>query len=218
MHNILILEDHPMMVDAIKASVQGLPFKTRIYAVSSLSELQTDERVQVAGAFSLIVADLNLPDSEGLATFYALQARHPLAEILIFSQINDPRIEAQLLRLGVAGYIAKSNQPKILTQQMNRVLEKLHKAGSFDDQIECIDSKYDITDPALALVANLTSQQLKVLKLLSSGQSSTEIASRLEVSEPTVRTHLTDIYRRLEVKNRTQAIVLYFRWVSLNDL
>jgi DNA-binding NarL/FixJ family response regulator len=216
MHNILIVEDHPMMVDAIKASVQGLLFKTRIYAVSSLSELQTDERVQAAGAFSLIVADLNLSDSEGLVTFYALRARYPLVEILVFSQINDPRIEAQLLRLGVAGYVAKSNQPKMLIQHMNRVLEKLHKAGSIEDQIECHDSKHQEAEPAPSLVESLTRQQRKVLKLAASGHSSVEIASRLGVSEPTVRTHLTEVYRRLKVKNRAQAIVLYFHWTSLN--
>jgi DNA-binding NarL/FixJ family response regulator len=103
-----------MMVGPIKASVQGMPFKTKIHTASSLGELKIDLEP------ALIVADLNLPDSQGLKTLTWLRGQYPQAQILVFSQIDDPAIQAQVLALGACGYVSKSQPPKVFVERQNQ--------------------------------------------------------------------------------------------------
>jgi DNA-binding NarL/FixJ family response regulator len=202
MHTILILEDHPMMVGPIKASVQGMPFKTKIHTASSLGELKID--LQPA----LIVADLNLPDSQGLKTLTWLRGQYPQAQILVFSQIDDPTIQAQVLALGACGYVSKSQPPKVFVERLHQALAQLKGATP---------SQSTNQELALDVVTSLTAQQRKVLVALASGKTSSEMALQLEISEATIRTHLTEIFLKLAVKNRSQAIVLYLNWASEHE-
>jgi DNA-binding NarL/FixJ family response regulator len=209
MHTILIIEDHPMMVDAIKASVQGLPIKTIVFTASSLKELRNSPRLAGLKTPSLIVADLNLPDSQGVATVKHLRVQYPESVILVFSQSDDPLIEAQVMAKGAAGFVSKSYQPKVFLERLRRVVVNMQ--GKLPDGQA---SEVTLADEPLD---ELTVQQRKVLSLLASGQTNLELAAQLEVTESTIRTHLSEIYRRLGVKSRTQATVLYLQWASQHD-
>jgi DNA-binding NarL/FixJ family response regulator len=208
MHTILILEDHPMMVDAIKASLHELPFRTKIFVANTTRELQTEPRLVALTSPSLIISDLNLPDSQGLATLKRLQKQYPESPILVFSQVDDPTIEARIMAQGAVGFVSKSYQPKVFVAKIRAVVgalqNKLPPSGLLADAS---------TDK---LMTGLTAQQRKVLALLANGLTSSEAAIQLEVTEPTIRTHLTEIYCRLNVKNRTQASLFYSQWASQN--
>jgi len=209
MLTVLILEDHPMMVDAIKASVQGLPIKTQVFAASSLKDLKNSPRLADLKSPSFVVADLNLPDSNGVATLQYLKAQYPEAPILVFSQIEDPSIEAQVMAKGAAGFVSKSYQPKVFVERLREMIADIQRKLPVDEIHEKASEDQPLED--------LTVQQRKVLSLLASGQNNIEIATALEVSEATVRTHLSEIYRRLDVKSRTQATVLYLQWASQHE-
>jgi len=198
-----------MMVEAIKASVQGLPVKTQVFTASSLKELQNSPRLSQMEAPSFIVADLNLPDSNGIATLQHLKAQHPEAPILVFSQIDDTSIEAQVMVNGAAGFVSKSHQPKVFVERLRAMISDLQGQLPTDYVSQVV--------LANQLPGDLTTQQRKVLSLLASGQTNIEIAKHLEVTESTIRTHLSEIYRRLRVKSRTQATVLYLQWASQSE-
>jgi DNA-binding NarL/FixJ family response regulator len=198
-----------MMVDAIKASVQGLPIKTQVFTASSIKDLRNSPRLTDLRSPSFVVADLNLPDSNGVATLQHLKAQYPEAPILVFSQIDDPSIEAQVMAKGAAGFVSKSYQPKVFIERLREMIAAI--------QGKLPDDEINETTSADQPLEDLTVQQRKVLSLLASGQTNMEIATALEVSESTVRTHLSDIYRRLNVKSRTQAAVLYLQWASQRD-
>jgi len=195
-----------MMVDAIKASVQGLPIKTQVLTASSLKELRNSPRLAGLKTPSLIVADLNLPDSQGVATLKHLRAQYPLPPILIFSQSDDPSIEAQVMAKGATGFVSKSYQPKVFVERLRAMVA--------DMQGKLPEGEVDEVTLADQSLDDLTMQQRKVLSLLASGQTNLDLATQLEVSESTIRTHLSEIYRRLGVKSRTQATVLYLQWAS----
>lgn len=209
MHNILIVEDHPMMVDAIKASVQGLPIKTQVFTASALKELRSSARLANLKTPALIVADLNLPDSQGVATLKYLRTQYPESSILVFSQSDDPSIEAQVIAKGAAGYVSKSYQPRVFVERLRAMMADLQGKLPAGEVNEVTLADQSIED--------LTMQQRKVLSLLASGQTNLAIAAQLEVSESTIRTHLSEIYRRLGVKSRTQATVLYLHWASQHE-
>ena len=198
-----------MMVDAIKASVQGLPIKTQVFAASSLKDLKNSPRLADLKSPSFVVADLNLPDSNGVATLQYLKAQYPEAPILVFSQIEDPSIEAQVMAKGAAGFVSKSYQPKVFVERLREMIADIQRKLPVDGIHERASEDQPLED--------LTVQQRKVLSLLASGQNNIEIATALEVSESTVRSHLSEIYRRLDVKSRTQATVLYLQWASQHE-
>jgi DNA-binding NarL/FixJ family response regulator len=159
-------------------------------------------------SLSLIVADLNLPDSQGLATLHQVRARFPDSPVLVFSQMDDPTIEAQVMALGAAGFASKSHQPKVFIERVRSMLSALPHA--------VLDSAADspLQNQLQDDMQTLTVQQRKILQLLALGRSNVEVAEQLEIAESTVKAHLTEIYQRLNVKNRTQAIVFYLNWAS----
>ena len=201
-----------MMVDAIKASVQGLPFRLRVWMASTLAELQSNPQIAVLRSLSLIVADLNLPDSQGLATLRQLRARFPDSPVLVFSQMDDPTIEAQVMALGAAGYASKSHQPKVFIERVRSMLSALPQLVL--DSADAYPLQPPLQNQLQDDMQTLTVQQRKILKLLALGRSNVEVAEQLEIAESTVKAHLTEIYQRLNVKNRTQAIVFYLNWAS----
>ncbi len=215
MNTILIIEDHPMMVDAIKTSIQGLTYRARVLTAGAFGELASKLSGMDTKTLSLIVADLNLPDSQGFATFMRLRTQFVGVPILIFSEVDDHATQKQVMALGALGFLSKSYQPKVFLERLRAVIASLPQQASLHTGAAqpSITNAPSLQDP----MESLTGQQRRVLKLLALGCSSQEIANQLEVSEPTVRSHLTEIYRRLDVKNRTQAIVLYLNSANQHD-
>lgn len=214
MLNILILEDHPMMVESIRASVQGTTFKTKVYVANSLHDLTTNARLLAMATPAMIVSDLNVPDSQGFATLQFLRERYPSTPILVFSQNDEPMIEQRALALGATAFVNKSRHPKVFVQKLQEMLSDIHERTPA--WIDAQSAEEDAQDDE-ARFTDLTPQQNKVLIGLANGLPTLKIAEHLAVTEQTVRSHLTDIYQRLGVKNRSQAVVLYLQWKSHHE-
>ncbi len=211
MLNILILEDHPMMVESIKASVLGTTFKTKAYVANSLRDLNTNARLLEMTTPAMVVTDLNVPDSQGFATLVYLRERYPSTPILVFSQNDEPLIEQRALVLGATAFVNKSRHPQVFLQKLQEMLSDIHEQmpAWLNTQAMQEDSLEDVSQ-----FTDLTPKQRQVLIGLANGLSTPKIAEHLDVTEQTVRSHLTDIYQRLGVKNRSQAVVLYLQWKS----
>jgi DNA-binding NarL/FixJ family response regulator len=212
MLNILVLEDHPMMAESIKASIKSLAFQTKVYTANCLRDLHSGARFAEMGEPALVVADLNVPDSSGLATLQHLRARYPSVPILIFSQVDDDYFEGKALAHGATAFISKSNAPQIFTKKLQVLLSTIllgnPSARSSDTQH---------LSPESARMGALTQQQTKVLSALASGLSAQQIALQLQLADQTVRAHLAEIYHRLGVQGRSQAVVFYLQWASQHD-
>jgi DNA-binding NarL/FixJ family response regulator len=212
MLNVLILEDHPMMAESIKASVKGLAFQTKVYAASCLRDLHSGARFVEMGIPALVIADLNVPDSSGLATLQHLRARYPSIPILIFSQVDDDHFEGKAIAHGATAFISKSNAPKLFTKKLQTLLSTILLG---DPPTKSSDAEY--LSPESERMASLSQQQTKVLSALASGLSAQQISLQLQLADQTVRAHLVEIYHRLGVKGRSQAVVFYLQWASQND-
>jgi DNA-binding NarL/FixJ family response regulator len=212
MLNILVLEDHPMMAESIKAAIHSLAFKTKVYTANCLRDLHSGVRFIEMGVPSLVVADLNVPGSFGLDTLGHLRARFPVAPILIFSQVDDANFKSKALAHGATAFVSKSSAPQIFTKKLQELLSSVlpsHPPAQSSDT-ECLS-------PASKRLATLSQQQTKVLCALASGLSSQQIALQLQLADQTVRAHLAEIYQRLGVKGRSQAVVFYLQWANQLD-
>ncbi len=214
MLNILILEDHPMMVESIRASVQSTTFKTQVYVANSLRDLTTNTRLLAMALPALIVTDLNVPDSQGFATLVYLRERYPDVPILVFSQNDEPLIEQKALAHGATAFVNKSRHPKFFVQKLQDMLHGIHERTPAWMNME---ASLEASAEADERFADLTLQQNKVLMGLANGLSTIKIAEHLDVAEQTVRSYLTQIYQKIGVKNRSQAVVSYLQWKSHHE-
>lgn len=205
---ILIVEDHPLMADALRAHLQSLVPRVQCVQAGNLHDGLACLQAQ---RFALVLIDLNLPDSEGLQTlnhFCSHCANDPLA---VISAVDDESI-AQFCLANNVVYLRKSVQS---SQLLAELLSLLTHALTWPVPFA---SGLSVEQPDRHPLSNLSKMQRLVLAHLSQGHSTAEMAQALKLTEATVRSHMSQIYKRLGVKNRTQASTRYMLWTQQNGL
>jgi DNA-binding NarL/FixJ family response regulator len=139
----------------------------------------------------LVLLDLRLPDTEGVAALEAFRRRYPDTPVVVFSGADEPDLIRAALDRGAAGYVLKRINPLDLPAAIRQALEQ---------------NVFQPANAAFQVRAGLTEKELGVLEQLALGRSNREIAAELWVSDQTVKFHLSNIYRKLGVATRTEAI------------
>ena len=196
MDRIVVADDHPLFRAALRSAVEKAAPDTAIEECASLVEV----RAALSQPVDLLLLDLKLSDSEGMAGLAAIRAEHPAAPVAVVSASEDAPVVRHVLGLGAAGFIPKS---AALPQMVEAIGAILAGDGWWPDLPE------DETDDDLAgRVGSLTPSQLRILEGLKAGRLNKQIAFDLGVSEATIKAHLTSVFRKLGVQNRTQAVIL----------
>jgi two-component system nitrate/nitrite response regulator NarL len=144
-----------------------------------------------------VLLDLKLPDSEGLGAITAFSNAAPTVPIIIVSASEDPLDVRRALEMGALGYVPKSASPETLLSAVRLVL-----SGAIYVPPLMLDAE---EAPSPSRVRMLTARQTEVLAAMTVGYSNKEIGIRYGLSEKTVKTHVSAIFRALGVTNRTQA-------------
>jgi len=206
MPRLLIADDHPLFRAALR---QAAAASVEDCTVLEAADLHTAlERLRVDADIDLVLLDLHMPGSQGLSGLAALRGQHPGVAVLVVSAHDEPRTVRRVLDHGAAGFIPKSASPAQIGEAIRAVLD----CGTWipPDLARAVETLApDPRDTDLAArLARLTEQQYRVLALIGEGLLNKQIADRLDVQERTVKAHLTAIFERLGVRNRTQASVL----------
>ncbi|HVW68908.1 MAG TPA: response regulator transcription factor [Steroidobacteraceae bacterium] len=200
---VLIADDHPLYRDALRAIVpQALPN-------ASVSEAGCQSEVIACvtsdAAFDLIVLDLNLPGAEGLSCLRHVRETAPLTPIIVVSGNDEPATMSDVVLAGATGYVPKSSPRQVLVDAIKAIMN----GGTYLPAAAVIAlrrAQTPDTPSAKAPAPNeLTSRQIRVLKLLAEGLSNKHIARELQISEITVKAHVSLILQKLGVSNRVQA-------------
>jgi two-component system nitrate/nitrite response regulator NarP len=205
---VLIVEDHPMMASSVTSYLQTMHINVRSVVVRSIA--QAKKWLAKRDRPILIIADLNLPDSIGLETLKELRDLAPLVPIMVFSMDDDPGTERAVLTMGAKSFVSKSSLPEHFIRQI-----KAHLASVVEQPVTEYSSKSKKDEHP---VASLTPRQQAVLAEVASGYSNREMAQRLRISEETIHSHLSEIFQRLGVQNRTQASIQYLTWAQKHGL
>ena len=199
--HIVVADDHPLYRSAISSLLINLEKEendqiqvTEVEDFSSLNKLLKDKHNQV----SLVLLDLKLPDTKGIEGLLSLKKNFSSVPVVIVSAYDEDKIIQNAMQYGASGFIPKNLDMPVIANAISDIL-----AG---------DVWYpQITDNSNQIVEDfnqLTSTQLKVLTLLKEGMLNKEMASSMNVTEATIKAHLTEIFRKLNVSNRTQAVLL----------
>ena len=193
---VLIADDHPLYCDALRAVVpQACPGADIDVAAS-----QEEVLAAVAGerAFDLVLLDLSLPGASGLSCLNALRRMAPTTPIVVVSAVGDPKIMQDVIMSGASAFIPKSAPSQVLINALRVILA----GGTYMPTGIVAALRNADGDPGHS---ELTLRQRRVLELLSTGLSNKRIARALDISEITVKAHVSAIFRKLGVTNRMQA-------------
>ncbi|MCB5175604.1 MULTISPECIES: response regulator [Microvirga] len=199
---IVIADDHPLFRGALRQAIASVMPKARVIEASGLDELNaalTQER-----DLDLILLDLTMPGVQGFSALLSLRAQHPEYPVVIVSATEEPTVIRRAMEFGASGFIPKSIDVDSIGGAISAVL-----AGDTwtppDVDLSAAEDKE--TADLVRRLATLTPQQVRVLTMLSEGLLNKQIAYELNVSEATVKAHVSAILDKLGVDSRTQAVI-----------
>jgi DNA-binding NarL/FixJ family response regulator len=188
---VVLAEDHALMRDAVALALDGDPDVDLVGSVATGHGL-LPLLARVDADFVLL--DVHLPGVDGLTLLEALGEQHPRLHVAMLSAVDDPHVIASAFRRGARGYILKSVNPFDLPAAIRQIVD-----GSVIHR--------PLADPGEADARpGLSRKEVAVLAELAQGCTNKEIAGRLWLSEQTVKFHLRNIYRKLEISSRTEAV------------
>lgn len=202
--NFLIVDDHPLFIEALQRAIKtAVPQAATVEAGSieaAKAELQGKTR------FDLVLLDLSMPGTRGFDGLLELRGLYPKVPILVVSALEDPRIIQEVMSYGAAGFIAKSVSRDDLAEALKAAMDgsvTLPKGYSPPEPVKPGTNKNDLAQR----LQTLTPKQLSVLKMLRQGLLNKQIAHELKIEETTVKAHVSEILRKLNVASRTQAVI-----------
>ncbi|MDN4591424.1 DNA-binding response regulator [Xenophilus aerolatus] len=221
---ILIADDHRLVIEAVKTKLSELQSDIEFVLAMSVDELFAG----AADDVDLALVDLNIPGAEGHSHIDELRRRHPAVPVIVLSGYEDPAIMRAVLERGVLGFIPKAYSPDVMLSAVRLVLA----GGVYVPPMllsalppgvvagvaagSAVPATAEGAVPRIAGMGSptlehlrkvLTERQVEVLQLLSQGKPNKLIGRSLGISEGTVKIHLAAIFRALNVRNRTEAVV-----------
>lgn len=196
---ILHADDHAMFREGLQFFLKLLDPQVVILEASNFRAAL--DKLALEWPVDLALLDLQMPGMGELEGFFAIRRRYPALPIVIVSGVNDSRIIRTLIDGGARGFIPKFASSELLMDGLRHVLsgEVFVPEGLFMPAAQPVAAG-DGDDGAL------TSRQLQILPLLADGMPNKQIADALGVAEGTVKQHLKELFRRLNARNRTQAV------------
>jgi DNA-binding NarL/FixJ family response regulator len=201
---VAIADDHRLMLDGIKRALETAPdIRVVGEAMSGEEILALVPKVRP----DVVILDMRMPKGDGLSTLAQLRKVYPDVKVIILSMYEDSEHIDRALHQGAAGYVVKSINPLDLPSTIRQVVEGnvFHPRGRGGAEGEA----GLVTGQSAP--GGLTERELSILRLVAEGLSNLDIASKLYVTEQTVKFHLSNIYRKLGVGNRTEATRYAYR-------
>jgi DNA-binding NarL/FixJ family response regulator len=196
---VLIADDHRLIAEGIRKALE----ETGDFEV--VGEANTGSQVLPLVRRTnpdLVILDLRMPGVDGLTNLEQIREQHPNVKVVVLSMSTDPSVIQAALKRGASAYVVKSVNPMDLPSVLRQAVEgTVFSAVGLDEGGES-ESVRDL---------GLTSREVTIIQALSRGLSNQAIGKELWVAEQTVKFHLTNIYRKLGVANRTEAVRLAYQ-------
>lgn len=200
--NVMIVDDHPMMREGIK---QLLEFDGEISVVSEASDGEECLAILQKNIPDVLLLDINMPKKNGIEVLEEIKSKKIPVKVLILTVHNEVEYLVKAVDIGVDGYILKDSESSELKKAINVVLNGENYIQP--SLIPILNSKLTSRDIDKEKIELLTKRELEVLIQVANGMFNKEIAIALNISERTVKNHISNIFKKIEVADRTQAAV-----------
>ncbi|OOF85216.1 DNA-binding response regulator [Rodentibacter ratti] len=200
---VLLIDDHPLMRRGIK---QLIELEEDFEVIADVGSGTEGISVALQTSPDLIILDLNMKGLSGLDTLKGLRAEEVDARIVILTVSDAKNDVFALIDAGADGYLLKDTEPEILLEEIKRIAKgEVILSSSIKNLLIEREHRRDPMDL-------LTDREMGVLRLIATGLSNKQIAGQLFISEETVKVHIRNLLRKLNVHSRVAATVLYFEY------
>ncbi|MDI9485580.1 MAG: response regulator transcription factor [Bacillota bacterium] len=207
---VLIVDDHPLLRQGLSRLLElegGITVvgqaSNGVEALRMVEELKPD----------VVLLDINMPGMNGIEVAKTIRKYHPDTEVLVLTIHDNESYVNEMIRIGAKGYLLKDAEPREVVHVIKRVSAgevaySSHLMERVMERYHHLEVEYGRLQSAAAIHdLDLTNRELEILQYIVEGMSNKEIASALFISEKTVKNHITNLLRKLEVEDRTQAAV-----------
>lgn len=206
MINIMITDDHSMIREGLK---QLLELDGEMKVVEEASDgIECLEKIGNAKP-DVLLLDINMPRMNGLEVLAKLKEKKIKTKVLVLTVHNEIDYLLKAVEIGINGYLLKDSESSELKKAIVSVVDGENYIQP--SLIPSLNAKMIQRDNDKDKIEDLTRRELEVLKLLATGNYNKEIAEELGISERTVKNHVSNIFKKIEVTDRTQAAVFAIR-------
>ena len=203
---IMIADDHSMIREGLKNLLE-LDGDIQVIAEAVDGE-DCLEKLQLVKP-DVLLLDINMPKKNGLEVLKSLKSRRSKLKVLVLTVHNETEYLMKAVDIGVNGYVLKDSESAELKKAIFTVADG--ETYIQPSLIPALNAKMIETNKDAEKIKSLTKRELGVLKLLAVGMFNKEVGKRLEISERTVKNHVSNIFKKLGVTDRTQAAVFAIR-------
>ncbi len=204
MTRILVADDHPLFREALSSALGPYFENAQIIEAGSLDS--AIEKLNEFGGVELVLLDLNMPGGEYFNGLITLREQYPNIPVGVISGSDSVEVVAQVMSLGAQGFIPKVSATREMAQAiLDMIAGKRWLPEGMEEELEKVDDELKLL---LQRFRELTPKQIQVLSFLRAGLMNKQIAHEMNVTEATIKAHISAILRKLEINTRTQAVLL----------
>jgi two-component system response regulator DegU len=203
---IMIADDHSMIREGLKSLLE---LEGDILVVAEAEDgVDCLEKLKICTP-DVLLLDINMPRKNGLEVLQTLKSSKSKVKVLVLTVHNEVEYLMKAVDIGVDGYILKDSESAELKKAIFSIVEGENYIQP--SLIPSLNSKMIEKNRDEGKIESLTKRELEVLKLLAVGMYNKEVAEKLNISERTVKNHVSNIFKKIEVTDRTQAAVFAIR-------
>ncbi|MFC4722338.1 response regulator [Geojedonia litorea] len=195
MIKVLVVDNHPIVRTGLKLYFEGVPDITVVGTLKSGIEIfEFVRRYPV----DVIISEIDLPELNGITALRAIKKEHHHLKVIMFSHHSESIYALSTLKAGASGYLSKT----VEVETIKEAIYKVQNGGTYlSDQMNKQLNYSDSRKSGGRMYKRLSTREVEVLKLLSSGKKNKEIALELDINEKTVSTYKARLYKKLNVNN-----------------
>lgn len=203
---VMIADDHVLMREGVK---QLLEFDGSIEVIAEAADgLECLESLKSVKP-DVLLLDINMPNKNGLETLEEIKKNNIKVKVIFLTVHNEVDYLLKAVEIGADGYVLKDSGSAELINAIQIVMNG--ESYIQPDMIPILNSKMVVRNSDREKIKGLTKRELEVLVLVSEGMFNKEIADKLSISERTVKNHISSIFKKIDVSDRTQAAVFAIR-------
>jgi DNA-binding NarL/FixJ family response regulator len=206
---VLIADDHTMVRQGLK---QILELEKDMTVIAQAPNGEEAVKLVKECNPDVILMDINMPGMNGLQAIKEMKDSNIPSKIIVLTIHEDREYLFKTLQMGVEGYVLKDAEPSVLLEAIRSVNSgQPYIQANMTRELVREFNKITLYDKGKTEESNLTAREVEVLELIAEGMINKEIAKRLFISEKTVKNHVSNIFRKLNVSDRTQAAIYAFK-------
>jgi two-component system response regulator DegU len=207
--SVLIADDHCMVRQGIK---QIIELEEDIVVIAQASNGEEAVRLAAIHRPDIILMDINMPGTNGIDAIKVLKEKQNASKIIVLTIHEDREYLFKTLQMGAEGYVLKDAEPAVLIHAIRSVYKgQTYIQPNMTKELVKEFNRVTMHEKGKREECNLTSRELEVLKLIAEGMINKEIAKVLYISEKTVKNHVSNIFKKINVSDRTQAAIYAFK-------